>query len=40
MKPSATASADGTEVLHVELGERGYDSLVGADLIAQAGARM
>jgi 3-dehydroquinate synthase len=39
VKPAAT-SADGVETLRVELGERGYDILVGADLIAHAGRHM
>lgn len=40
MKSAAKPPADGIETLRVELGERGYDILVGADLIAHAGARM
>ncbi len=40
MKPAATTSADKVETLRVELGERGYDILVGADLIARAGQHM
>lgn len=40
MSATSKRPADGIETLRVELGDRGYDILVGADLVARAGERM